>query len=68
MRISMFGNRASAIFMKSFTAAPEGELMTPMRRGRNGTGFLCAESNSPSAASFSYRMANCRCRSPTPHS
>ncbi len=47
-------------------AAPVGEVTTPMCRGRVGTGFFRAVSNSPSACSFRFNSSKACCRAPSP--
>ena len=47
-------------------AAPDGDVITPMRRGYGGNGFLRAESNSPSAPSFAFSCSKATARSPAP--
>ena len=46
--------------------APVGEVMTPMTRGRYGSGFLRSSSNRPSAASFFFRSSKSAINAPTP--
>ena len=46
-------------------AAPDGDVITPMRRGYGGNGFLRAESNSPSAPNFAFSCSKASCGRPT---
>ena len=46
--------------------APVGDVTTPMTRGRYGSGFLRASSNSPSAASAFRRASSSAISAPAP--
>ena len=62
-------DRAVVILQEDFVrkiTAPPGEVTTPMVRGRTGSGFLRAESNRPSAASFCFSCSKANCSAPIP--
>ena len=50
----------------SCTAAPVGEVISAIRRGYGGMGFLRAGSKRPSAVSFSFNCSKARYSAPTP--
>ena len=52
--------------MISCTAAPEGDVMIPIARGRRGSGFFRDSSKSPSFVSFSFSASYACIRSPIP--
>jgi hypothetical protein len=60
------GRRRLITEITSRTAAPLGEVSTPIRRGRAGRARLRAASNKPSAASMALRRSNSRCSAPSP--
>ena len=64
--ISAAGQRRESMLRISCTAAPVGDVMTPMRAGNGGIGRLCSSANSPSAASFSFSCSNAKLSAPTP--
>ena len=60
------GKRSSKPCSMSRMTAPVGEVTRPTTRGRNGSRFLRASSNRPSAASFLLRSSSSAISAPTP--
>ena len=65
---STIGKRRASTCSTSRTAAPLADVMTPMRRGRRGSGRLRSLANRPSAANCFFSRSNSRCRAPSPAS
>ncbi|MNI25893.1 hypothetical protein D3C73_795720 [compost metagenome] len=60
------GNRRCSVMIISRTAAPVGEVTTPMQRGNRGSGRLRAAANSPSSSSLFFSCSYARYRLPIP--
>jgi hypothetical protein len=60
--------RRIRIRMKSWTAAPVGDVRKPTVPGIRGIGFLRAASKRPSSESLRFRASYSRWRTPTPSS
>ena len=52
--------------VKHLSAAPVGEVITPIRFGKNGMGFLWASSNNPWAASRFFICSKAAASAPAP--
>ena len=50
----------------SRTAAPVGEVTTPIFQGKAGSGFFASSSNKPSFSSFAFNCSKAFCRAPSP--
>ena len=64
--ISPFHPRLRNMLIKSLTAAPVGEVTTPILRGKNGMGFFLSLSKSPSFARRAFSSSNFCASSPAP--
>ena len=53
-------------WMADYYLSPVGEVMTPMRDGQTGIGFLRLSSNMPIASSFAFRCSNAILSAPAP--
>ena len=60
------GKRRCATWTMSRMTAPDADVTTPIRRGRNGSGRLRASSNSPSAPSRCLSCSNASASAPAP--
>ena len=60
------GARRWATRMMSRTAAPVGEVATPIRRGRKGSGRLRSGAKRPSASSLRLSCSKASCSAPSP--
>ena len=53
-------------WMADYYLSPVGEVMTPIRDGQTGIGFLRLSSNMPIASSFAFRCSNAMLSAPAP--